>query len=426
MDKKITLACFLGISLEWYEFGLFGVFSPVIARLFFPPDETTIALLKTLVIFTIGFLLRPVASVFWGYLGDKIGRKTTALWSMFLIGFSTMAIGLLPDYQQAGYVAPMLLLVVRAIQGFSVSGEHGPMIAYLYETGQGKETAFIGMSAVYFGLAMGVLAEISIQQLASDESFYAWGWRIPFIVGGMIAVVGWVLRRQMHESEAFTQYVSHVKKRQPWLPQLRQTKGRWLLGVGVAQVAFTVPYMVFIYALSHQGSLNSAIATNYHLSTFISLLITSVAIGVVSLWAAQYGRRQCMGVGIIGLLLLAPMLVKSLFFGHIEYFFAAQIIFGLLAAMIIGPFCSYFSSLFSIGIRCSSLSITLNVASALFGGTTPLIIAWFFGRTDDPLWNTTLFVLGSSLLSLLCLTVIKKHAYEAKSSDINHPVSDYA
>ncbi len=415
MNKKVTSACFIGITLEWYEFGLFGAFAPVIAKVFFPEDSSSIALMKTFVIFGVGFVLRPVAAVCWGYFGDKYGRKTAGLWSMLFIGVSTVAIGLIPGYLTIGYWAPFLLLVVRVFQGFSISGEHGPMIAYLYEESGNKAMASIGMCALYFGLALGVVAEVLTRWFFSESIFYDWGWRIPFIVGGLISIIGILLRKNMQESASFLHYLSKSEK-QSWLNLLLDIRGKLFLGIGVCQLAFILPYIVFIYFLAHQSEERELSFQLVFLSTFISLLFTSLAVMTFSLIAEKYGRLKILAGGVTATILLSWILLPELFYGDIGKLFIAQLIFGLLISSQIGPFCAYYASQFTVAIRCSAISICLNLISAAFGGLTPFVMSYIFLNTMQPIAILSYLIASSALLALICLWVLYKKEKRIESS----------
>jgi len=206
--RRIITASSLGTVIEWYDFYIFGSLAPIIATQFFPKENPTAAFLATLAAFGVGFVIRPFGALIFGRLGDLMGRKYTFLLTLILMGFSTFAIGLIPSYESIGIVAPIIVFLLRAIQGLALGGEYGGAAIYVAEHApEGKKgfyTSFIQTTAT-FGLLLSLAVILVCKYLVSEGEFEEWGWRIPFLVSIILVIVSYVIRTKMEESPIFQQ-----------------------------------------------------------------------------------------------------------------------------------------------------------------------------------------------------------------------------
>ena len=204
--RRVILASSAGTLIEWYDFYLFRVLATILASNFFPADNDTAGFLKTLATFAAGFVVRPFGSLVFGRMGDLVGRKVTFLLTLVLMGGSTIAIGLLPTYQQAGVLAPILLVTLRLVQGLALGGEYGGAAVYVAEHApvgrRGFYTSFIQTTAT-LGLAAALTVILVTRQSMGEATFSQWGWRIPFLLSGILVIVSYFIRRSMHESPLF-------------------------------------------------------------------------------------------------------------------------------------------------------------------------------------------------------------------------------
>src|SRR5271165_4884469 len=185
-NRKAVIAGTIGNVLEWYDFGVFGYFATTMSQLFFPGDDKSISLLKAFAVFGVGFIMRPLGSVLFGIYGDRFGRRLALSAVIFLMAASTVAIGLLPTYAQAGVLAPILLVVIRLLQGLSAGGEWGGSTAYIVEFAPEGRRGFIGswqQVSVGGGFLLGSLSAALINQVMDHDAVVSWGWRMPFIFG---------------------------------------------------------------------------------------------------------------------------------------------------------------------------------------------------------------------------------------------------
>ena len=206
--RRIITASSLGTVIEWYDFYIFGSLAPIIATQFFPKENPTAAFLATLAAFGVGFVIRPFGALIFGRLGDLMGRKYTFLLTLILMGFSTFAIGLIPSYESIGILAPIIVFLLRAIQGLALGGEYGGAAIYVAEHApEGKKgfyTSFIQTTAT-FGLLLSLAVILVCKYLVPEGEFEEWGWRIPFLVSIILVIVSYFIRTRMEESPIFQQ-----------------------------------------------------------------------------------------------------------------------------------------------------------------------------------------------------------------------------
>src|SRR6266700_1272084 len=211
-NRKAVIAGTIGNVLEWFDFGVYGYFATTISQLFFPGEDKTISLLKAFAVFGVGFVMRPIGSILFGIYGDRFGRRLALSAVIFLMAFSTLAIGLLPTYAQAGVLAPILLVIARLLQGLSAGGEWGGSTSYIVEYAPEGQRGFIGswqQVSVGSGFLLGSLSAALISSMLSSEALLSWGWRIPFLLGILVGILGAYLRWRLADTPKFTEIEQH-------------------------------------------------------------------------------------------------------------------------------------------------------------------------------------------------------------------------
>ena len=206
LDQRTLMAGAIGNVLEWYDFALYGYFAPVFAAMFFPSEQPFVSLLSTFGVFAIGFLARPLGALLFGHIGDTIGRREALAWSIILMAIPTIVVGMLPTYAMIGIAAPLILTCCRFLQGISVGGELTGSVTFLVEHAASSERGYIGSWAGFsaqVGALLGSGVGTLVASTLTDEALHQWGWRIPFLLGSLIAFIGWYLRTRISESPAF-------------------------------------------------------------------------------------------------------------------------------------------------------------------------------------------------------------------------------
>jgi MHS family proline/betaine transporter-like MFS transporter len=395
-DRRLTLpvlaAGAIGNVLEWYDFGLYGLFAPILAPLFFPAQDRALSLISAYGGFAIGFAMRPIGGAVLGHLGDRLGRRFILVYSIVLMGLATSVIALLPTYAAAGIGAPISLLLVRIVQGFSVGGEFTGSVAYLVETAPQRRRGLAG-SVANIGSTAGMLLAAGVAAatttLADAAQLESWAWRLPFLLGGLIALAGYFLRRRLPEA---TDHAT-VQKRADALPlrqAIKEAPGPMLLAVVFTSGYGVVNYLTMVFLPAYASEFGS-IAENHALQAntaaqAVALLLVPLA-GWLTDWAI---RRRTMLALVFGAELVAAW---GCFFlaghGGLAGLWLAQILFGALLALVMGTAPATLSELFRRDYRLSGYSVSFNIGIGIAGGTAPAVAASLIAVTGDrlaPAW----------------------------------------
>src|SRR6185503_12262408 len=359
--KKTILAGAIGNVLEWYDFALYGYFAPVFASLFFPSNSPSVSLISAFGVFAIGFLARPLGALIFGHWGDTLGRRNALAWSVLLMTIPTGAVGLLPTYEAIGVIAPIALILCRFLQGLSVGGEFTGSATFLVEHAPTAQRGYVGSWAGFsaqigalLGSGMGAL----IASLMADEALHEWGWRIPFLMGGLIAVVGWYVRTRVPESPAFETIrlaggLASSPIRDVFTTQ-RLAVAKVVCLVWLHGVAF---YLLYVYMTTYLVTVTSVpLATVLILNTGCMALL-ALLIPLMGAWSDRIGQVPLLITGAAGIALLAYPSFLWLTSNHLPHMIAAQVLLTLLVACYMGPFFATVAELFPTSQRYTGLSV---------------------------------------------------------------------
>jgi MFS transporter, MHS family, proline/betaine transporter len=390
--KRTVAAAAIGNAVEWFDYGVYGFLVVTLGQVFFPAGDPTGQVLATFGTFAAALAMRPVGGIFFGALGDRVGRQTTLATTMILMAGGSFAIGLLPTYATIGVAASILLFVCRLVQGFSTGGEYGGAMTFVAEHSPDKRRGFL-TSWLEFGtlggfvLGSGLVTALTF--LMPLDSFMSWGWRIPFLVGGPLGLVGLYLRLKLSETPAFTESQEEEEEEggQSIGSQLRETfadnTGALLVCTGLV-IAFNVAdYMLLTYMPTY---LSESLRFDHTLALLIVLAVMVVMMGltvVVGALSDRVGRRRIIIAGSVGFLVLSIpgfLIIQAL---TIPAIFGGVLLLGLVLVCFTGTMPASLPALFPTRIRYTGLSIGFNIAVALFGGTTPLIVAGLIAATGN-------------------------------------------
>ncbi|SDC39841.1 MFS transporter, MHS family, proline/betaine transporter [Terribacillus halophilus] len=411
--KKSVFATGVGNAMEWFDFGLYSYLAVIISQNFFSAVQNDeLKLVFTFATFAIAFLMRPLGGIIFGKIGDRAGRKVVLTTTIILMAFSTLLIGLLPTYDQIGIWAPILLLVARIIQGFSTGGEYAGAMVYIAESSPDNKRHILG-SGLEIGTLTGyILASLvaSILFIAlSDDQMATWGWRIPFLLGLPLGLIGLYLRKSLEESPIFENELSNNNEDQEqeeegFLSILKNHK-KDIIVCFVAVAFFNVTnYMLLSYMPSY---LDEIIGLS---STVGTVLITLVMIIMVPLTlmfgklSDKIGNKTVFLIGLGGLTLLSALAFYLVNLNGLVYVSLGILILGVLLATYEGSIPGSLPTMFYTDIRYRTLSVTFNVSVSIFGGTTPLISTWLVHQTGNnlaPAWYLTIVSIIGFLVILL-------------------------
>jgi MHS family proline/betaine transporter-like MFS transporter len=416
-SKRAVIAGAIGNFVEWYDFTLYGAAAPVLARVFFSKVDPQAALLATFATFGIAFVARPIGAFILGNLGDRAGRRNVLAAVVLLMSLGTAAMAVLPGYAQIGLWSPLLLLIVRALQGFTAGGEFGGSAAFIVEYAPpGKrgrygswQTATIGLgSATATAIVLLFTANLSQQQLDS------WGWRIPFALALPLGIIGLYLRLKLEDTPDYqrVEELQHDLKVKPSVPVWEAIRRHWkliLLGAAIVTGGTVSTYVFHNYIPAYLNTgqkvpLYTALGGN-----LIGLLIYSASTLLWGRLSDKYGRKPFIIGGAVALLILMYPIFRLDQIGTLPAIAAGQALFGIAAAAIMGLVPSLLSEFFPTTVRMSGLSVAYTLANALFGGTAPFVVLWLVGLTHDP--NVVVFYcVGALLFTLIGALTIRETA----------------
>jgi MHS family proline/betaine transporter-like MFS transporter len=396
------MATLIGNVMEWYDFSIFGFMAIYLGPLFFPASDPTTSLIQTYGVFAAGFFMRPIGAMLIGDLGDRLGRRPALVLSVVMMAVPTVLIGLLPTYATAGIWAPILLAVMRMVQGLSLGGEYTASISYGFEHAAPGRRGLAASFALLGGAAGILLAAATAATLASlldTATISDWGWRLPFIAGSGIAVLGLFVRSSMPETPQFeAMKADDDVSKSPLAEAFGQHLGRMVamcLFAAVGALAFYVVLLLVPNFLQRYVQLAPAQAAWINTLGIFTFMVTMPFMAAAS---DRFGRKPVMLTGIGGMVVLAVPMFMVLSSGVLWATFLAQIILAMLSATISAPVPAALAELFPARARLSGMSISYNMSQAIFGGSAPLIATWGIQATGLQIFPALLLI-AAALIS---------------------------
>jgi metabolite-proton symporter len=417
--RTVAMASFIGTTIEWYDFFLYGTAAALVFnRLFFPTFDPLMGTLASFGTYAVGFVARPVGGIIIGHYGDKIGRKSMLVLTLLIMGVATFLIGLLPTYEQVGPWAAVLLIVLRIAQGFGVGGEWGGAVLMAVEHAPPGRRGYYG-SWPQIGVPAGLLLSTGVFAVFArmpEAQFLAWGWRVPFLLSALLVVVGLVIRVRIFETPAFTQVKQAAREaRQPILEVLRTYPKQVLLAMGARFAENGAFYVYSVFALTYavqQVKMEQQTVLN---GILLGAALELVAIPAYGALSDRIGRRPVYLFGAIMTGLFAYPFFRLLDTGSTPLVWLAMVIaFVLSHGAMYGPQAAFLSELFGTRVRYSGASLGAQLASVLAGGLSPFIATALlvqYGRNA-----LALYVAAMALITIVAVFI----ASETAGVDIAH------
>jgi len=382
---RTALAGLIGNVLEWFDFAVYGYFSTAITAQFFPDSDPTVGLLKTFFLYALGFFARPVGSIVLGKVGDRIGRRALLTLSIALMGGATLAMGLLPTHEQIGVAAPVLLGVLRLIQGFSLGGEFTGSMVYTTELASPLMRGLVSSSTAAgttLGFILGSGASLLILGILPKADADDWGWRIPFVASVLFCVAGWVLRKGIHEPE---QGQKAAQLRAPVLQSLIADWRPMVQTFGIVGMTNAAYYLVFTFAVERRKALPGSEVVAFQLVNTLSLFVVLFA-KVLGGWVSdRVGRRRMMLVLTVATMAAIYIALPHMLSGTPSEFMLGQCLMGVPLGMALGLQGAMVVEIFPLRTRITSMSFAYSVTLALAGGLAPFAATWLIGIFGNPM-----------------------------------------
>lgn len=418
--KRAATASFIGNFVEWFDYASYGYLATIIAIVFFPKTNSATGLLAAYGVFAISFIVRPIGGIVWGHFGDRIGRRTALSLSILIMSCSTFVIAFLPTYAQVGVLAPVLLLVVRVVQGFSASGEYAGASAFLAEYApEGKRGVYTSIvpASTAAGLLFGSVFVAVLHAVLTTDQLHSFGWRLPFLLAAPFGLIGRYIRVRLEDTPKFKALeASHHAPRAPVKELLGKHRGRMLIAFGVTCLNAVAFYLVLSYMPTYlstemgMGETESFLAATISLGAYIGLIFLMGAL------SDRVGRKTMLiGASILFALLTVP-LFKGLVGASFLTIVMIQIAFGALLTMNDGTLPCFLSEIFPTRVRYTGFAFCFNAANALFGGTAPLVATWLIGATGNklaPAW----YLVGAAGVALVAMLASKETSRSPLTDD---------
>lgn len=414
--RKAAVAAAAGTAIEYYEFGIYGYLAATIGPLFFPSDNATASLLAILAVFGSAFLMRPIGGIVLGRLGDRIGRRAVLLVTVIGMGVATGVIGVLPTAATAGLLAPVLLLLIRLVQGFFAGGEVTGAAAYVAESAPRGRRGFFG-AFTPVGVAIGGALAATVCGLTTtilgSDAMIAWGWRVPFLTAMPMVLISFLVRRRVEESVAFQQFQQHSE---PPKAPMKEVFGQHMpavLKVLVLSFGQNVGYWVGLVFMNIYMTtyLKYDKATVYWIMAFVSLTMALM----MPFWGGlsdRLGRRKVLAVGFVAYTVLVVPMMTLMDQHNIGLAFLAMLIVALPMPIVQSVGYPTYAEQFPTRVRYSGMAFSFNLGAILGGGVTPYVATALIGATGN-LLSPAYLLMGGSVIALVALLCVKETAKDA-------------
>jgi MHS family proline/betaine transporter-like MFS transporter len=404
----------MGNAVEWFDYGVYAYVAVHIGQAFFPSDDPAVSALSSLAVFAISFLIRPLGGLVWGPLGDRLGRRSVLATTIILMAAATFAVGLLPGYATIGIWAPIGLIILRMIQGFSTGGEYGGAATFMAEYAPDNRRGFCG-SFLEFGtlggFTLGALLALSIEAILGSVAMADWGWRLPFFVAGPLGLIGLYLRNKLEDTPCFRELEAMGETEHETKTQFKDLAQYWqplLLLMGLVVVLNVTNYTLLAYMptyLQAQIGMSSSVSLTL---IIIGQLVMMAVIPFAGALSDRVGRKPMWWASIIGLFVMAIPMYQLMAQGFAPAVIGFAVL-GLLYVAQLSTISAMFPAMFPTHVRYAGFAIAYNLSTSLFGGTAPAANQWLINLTGDPL-VPAYYMMGSCVVGAVALYFVPETA----------------
>lgn len=374
-SPRLLAAGAIGNVLEWYDFASYGFLAPIFARTFFPAEDALVGLISAFGLFGAAFLMRPLGAILFGHVGDRFGPRIALIASVSVMSCATVGIGLLPTYATAGFLAPLLLLLLRLLQGLSIGGEYTTSSIYLAEHAVPRRrglTAAFSTAGGQTGTLLGSGVCALLSALLSAQAMEAFGWRLPFLLGAVLGIAALLLRRPRPGDRG-----GSTARGLPLTRAFREAGGFIIAAMLVTLFVGADTYLLFVYLPTYIEA-ESGLAPGTALAfTTLALIVSVTCCLLFGTLSDHIGRRRIVAAGLAGFVVLSWPLFQLLRGGGPAEVLAAQVVFSVMAAAVTSPLPSLLVEIFETPVRCSAMGFAWNLGIGVSGGLAPMLATYF-------------------------------------------------
>ncbi|MFD5276123.1 MFS transporter [Pseudarthrobacter sp. NPDC058362] len=413
--RRVVAASFIGNFVEWFDYAVYGYLAVTISTVFFPESDPQTALLLTFALFAISFFVRPLGGFIWGHIGDRVGRRTALSLSILIMSGATFCIALIPGYDTIGIWAPILLLIIRVVQGFSASGEYAGASAFLVEyapAGKRGLYAAVVPASTAAGLLLGSLIAGLLTSVLTTDALHSWGWRLPFLLAAPMGLIGRYIRNKLEDTPVFREMAQEDHAVKAPVSSLFRNHWRQLLqAVGAVLLNAVGFYVILSYMPTYLSSELGLGETESFLATTIALVSYIGFIFLTGMLSDRFGRKKVLISASVTFILLTVPAFALLGTGDFLVIVLVQILLGAMLTLNDGTLPSFLAEMFPTRVRYSGFAVSFNLSNALFGGTAPFMATLLIAATANdlaPAW----YLVAAAVVSLVAVALSRETCRE--------------
>jgi MFS family permease len=423
--RKAAVAAWVGSALEYYDLAIYGTAAALVfPKIFFPEGNDTTATVAAFATFGVAYVARPVGSFLMGHIGDRLGRKKVLIGTLLLMGLSTFLVGCLPTYPQVGMLAPVLLVVLRLLQGLSAAGEQAGANSMSFEHSPDDRRGFFTsftLSGTQGGQILAPAVFLPLAAVLSDDQLRTWGWRIPFWISAVVVVAGLVIRRRLEETPEFEARSEVDEVPRAPLAVLFTEHWRGVLRVFFAAFIATVNTMFAVFALNFATSEDYGIEIDSSVMLWLAIVANVVAIAVIPFWARlsdRIGRKPVFVTGLIGSAVLVTAFLGAIAAGHVVLMFVLGVaLAGVVYSMPNAVWPATYAEYFPTSVRLSGMAVGTQFGFAL-AGFTPTIAGALIDGNADNWWKVAAFASGACVISAIAVLTGPNGTHRVATRDL--------
>lgn len=417
--RRVAVSSFLGNFIEWFDYGSYSYFATIIAAVFFASEDPTVALISTFAVFAVSFVMRPIGALFWGSMGDKKGRKWALSVSIFLMSGATFLIGCLPTYAMIGIGAPLLLLVLRMVQGFSAAGEYAGAATFLAEYAPQKKRGLycsIVPASTSVGLLVGSTLATLMTIFLPEDAVLMWGWRIPFLLAGPLGLVAHYIRTRLEDSPTYQAMQADFAAKEsevqhPVRDLCRNHLRELIVSFGACMLNAVGFYAVLTYLPTYLETAVGMPAEPAQMATTISLVVYVAFVFLSGKISDRFGRKRMLITACVLFVLLTVPAFMLLNTADFFIVLAVELVMCFVLTINDGTLSSYLTETFPTDVRYTGFALSFNLANAIFGGTAAMISTALIAGTGSnlaPAW----YMVAVAAVALVAMVLSHENSHK--------------